>query len=217
MRKGTQSRIREILAGANDSDPKSRCPGFQKLSTDDDQFVESVSRLAINLAANFRLEEIYAIHIDHWFGRRWLGFQGKYRGIAGVRSRSLKEGLIVAPFHPHRVHSARRFHLTTDGELLGGDELPQFRVKRRSEDNLNNRIRWNTVYIWYSGDTVPTRRGSLMAYLNDGSESKGFYCSFEHTAHWVLQESRGISREEVSKLLTYTSLNSCPSTTDELP
>ena len=61
---------------------------------DSAQFINIASRLITSVAASNDWPWIYAVHVDNWFGSRWLGFQGKILGAAGVRSR-LATGLAL--------------------------------------------------------------------------------------------------------------------------
>ena len=70
-------------------------------STDDSLFIEKASRLIAGATLTNGLSDVVAVHIDHWFGERWLGFCGKLLGCTGVRSRRLDDELTPPPFHPH--------------------------------------------------------------------------------------------------------------------
>ena len=74
---------------------------------DDGAFLDIAGRLIATATIENGFGVVVAVHIDHWFGDRWLGFYGKFLGAAGVRNRRLTDELTPPPFHPHRVQSAR--------------------------------------------------------------------------------------------------------------
>ena len=73
-------------------------------------------------------DHTFVVKIDHWFGKRWLGFSGKAIGKLGVRKRKLT----LPPFIPSRVMSVRRF--TATGKAAG--RFPRIHRWQRSGDNL---------------------------------------------------------------------------------
>ena len=58
--------------------------------------------------------------------------------------------------------------------------------------------RWSksAAFIWYSGNTITNRAGSLMLYLS-GAEGYAWYASFTRDEHWKVDDGRGITRREL--------------------
>lgn len=169
-------------------------------SADDPAFVRFASSFITSAAAVSELSTIYTIHIDNWFGPRWLGFCGKFRGIAGVRNRTLKKSLSVPPFHPNRVLSARGHRLRDDGLYADAEDLTSLHPHARSETNINRGIRGGVLHAWYSGKTVDSGKGVVMMYHRKGDKCKAFYTMFNRERGWKLDEHVGITRSEVSSL-----------------
>ena len=88
---------------------------------DDPAFISLVGTFVNAYANSASATRIYLIHIDNWFGERWLGFAGKFRGIAGIRQRRGKLGvdertrsLAIPPFRPSRVQTYAGFSIADD-------------------------------------------------------------------------------------------------------
>jgi hypothetical protein len=171
-------------------------------ANDDPAFLTVAGQLIAGAALAGRTDVVTAVHIDHWFGDRWLGFRGKMLGIAGVRSWSLRGELGVPPFHPNRVHStrlylfapeSRRFEYRRDRDGIHG--------YRTSAANLNCRLGGTGLYAWYSGDTADTRTGAVMVYVVATRYRFGWYTTFESKPQWRLTKSVGISPRRVAELM----------------
>src|SRR5688572_25676240 len=110
---------------------------LEATSTDDLPFLDLASRLIAGAARANGLNDVVVVHIDHWFGERWLGFCGKLLGSAGVRSRRLDGELTPPPFHPHRVLSARAYRLTEAQTFEYWDDDGSLHEYRPSQANIN--------------------------------------------------------------------------------
>jgi len=170
-------------------------------STDDATFIGIASRLITAAAAAADLSLVYAVHIDNWFGPRWLGFCGKTRGIAGVRNRTLKRSLSVPPFHPHRVLSARGHYRREDGLYAHAEEITSLHPHIPSEVNIYRSIRGRILHAWYSGNTTNSGKGVVMVYYRLGDNCKAFYTMFNRDRGWDLDQHIGITRPEVAAML----------------
>jgi hypothetical protein len=170
-------------------------------SDDDTSFVDVASRFVTAAAIQSKLSVIYAVHIDNWFGPRWLGFCGKTLGIAGVRNKTLQKSLSVPPFHPNRVLAARGHHLREDGLYADAEDLTSLHPHIPSESNIHRSIRSNILYAWYSGNSVATHKGVVMMYQRRQDECKAFYTMFNGDKMWKLDKHVGITRIEVETLL----------------
>jgi hypothetical protein len=164
-------------------------------------FIDVASRLITATAKKYEVPIVYAVHIDNWFGERWLGFCGKICGAAGVRNRTLKKSLTLPPFHPNRVLKATGHYLRDDGLYAEAEELRSLHTHRPSETNIHNAIRSNTRHAWYSGNSVATHKGVVMAYLATESVTKAWYVTFNGELDWRLDHHVGITRREVSDLI----------------
>lgn len=171
-------------------------------ASDDPAFLTIAGRLVAGAALAGGARAVTAVHIDHWFGHRWLGFRGKMLGAAGVRSRSLRGELGVPPFHPHRVLSSRAYTFAPEAQRFEYRcEARWVHGRRTSEANLNRSLWRHGLYVWYSGDTIETRTGAVMVYAVAPHYRLGWYAAFEGTAEWRLTKSVGIAPWRIAELL----------------
>lgn len=172
-------------------------------STDDPAFLHLAGRLISGAALSNGLSTIVATHIDHWFGKRWLGFSGKLLGSAGVRSRRLDCNHSPPPFHPHRVMSTRKYALGEEQSFEFYGENSELHEYRRSEDNIYRTLVRKRLYTWYSGDTTLVDKGVVMVYVVTRTKNAAWYTAFHKTATWNLGQTVGIAPHVVHK---YTEL-----------
>jgi hypothetical protein len=192
-----RDRIAKVIAAV----PGSSRVSLHTTTEDNTSFIDLASKLVTATAMKANLSIIYAVHIDNWFGPRWLGFCGKTRGIAGVRNKTLKRSLSIPPFHPHRVLSARGHRLREDGLYVDAEELTSLHPHIPSESNIYRRIRSNILYAWYSGNSVATHKGVVMIYQCQQDKSQAFYTMFNGEKGWIVEQHIGITRAEVDVLL----------------
>ena len=72
---------------------------------EDGRFVALTSQLLNRLIRLHSPQEVYVIHIDHWFDHKWQSFSGKTIGAVGL----WRSTLTVPPFEPGRVVSQSYF------------------------------------------------------------------------------------------------------------
>lgn len=164
-------------------------------------FIDIASRLITATAKKHKLPVVYAIHIDNWFGERWLGFCGKICGAAGVRNRTLTESLTPPPFHPNRVLNETDHYLRDDGLYAAMEGLCSLHSHRPSATNINRHIRTDILHAWYSGNSAATRKGVVMAYLATKPVTEAWYVMFNGESDWRLDRHIAITRREVSDLM----------------
>lgn len=172
-------------------------------TTDDPGFLDVAAQLMTGAAVANGLRDIWVVHIDHWFGERWLGFRGKLLGIAGVHSRSLTRPLVVPPFHPHRVRCVQRFGTNENGDFepreVGWRTL---HGERSSQDNLKKIIHVSGLHAWYSGGTTESGKGAVMVYVVNRGRYAAWYTMFQNEPPWRLVRNVGIARRKVLELTT---------------
>jgi hypothetical protein len=123
-------------------------------------------------------DEAYLVKVDRWFGRRWFQFSGKILGALGV----WHGRVMVPPFHPNRV--VRERHFDFDVRQRSYVETPApgpLHIHQASEENLKrglHTISSSGTFIWYSGDTRKTGRGSIMVYVIAAGEHGEWYAEF---------------------------------------
>jgi hypothetical protein len=169
--------------------------------TDDPHFVALVNSFISHYADSGHPKIVKVIHIDSWFGERWLGFAGKFRGIAGIRNRSLYTRLPAPPFIPSRVISAYDFHLNHDESYTR--YVGEFRTIHTYK---NGGVVWHLhrpgLYCWYSGNTVSNTTASLMIYEVTREGNNAWYVSFDMRGKWDFTKCRNVSPEECAKIVS---------------
>lgn len=169
---------------------------------DDVDFIKTSSNLIEGCAIKNDICRLHIVHIDNWFGERWLGFKGKYIGAAGCHSRSLKEALVIPPFHPNRVLSEDEYIITNTAiEKRPVDDNKVLHYYRTSGENLDMTITNDGIYAWYSAKTSKNSQGSVMIYIVDNGKYSAFYTMFEKKECWKLVRSTGISQNECYDLM----------------
>ncbi len=177
-------------------------PSIELIDTeiDDSAFVALASSFASHYAELYKHPLVKVIHIDNWFGERWLGFAGKFKGIAGIRNRSLHMRLPVPPFRPSRVVSAYDFRRNPDGSYTRS----QGRISTLHAEK-NGGIVWNLyepgLYCWYSGNTSTNTTASLMIYDVTRDGNNAWYVMFDKSDEWNFTKCRNVSPEECMKIV----------------
>lgn len=168
---------------------------------DDPAFLDLAGRLIAGAAVAYEFRDLIAVHIDHWFGPRWLGFCGKLLGAAGVRNRRLADDLTPPPFHPHRVRSARAYQLTGLGRFEFWEEIRSLHDFRSSEANLRLSLRKGRLYGWYTGDTATSDKAAVMVYLVGRKWNAAWYVGFDKVPTWHVSQTVAIAPWRVRELL----------------
>jgi hypothetical protein len=153
---------------------------------DDPAFISLIGSFVIAYAESTSATRIYLIHVDNWFGERWLGFAGKFRGIAGIRQRRGKLGidertrsLAIPPFRPSRVQAYAGFSIAEDGTTK---EVYASPLHRERNGGCIQTLFGDGLYAWYSGNTAQNTTGCLMVYeLNAGGQN-AWYLNFSTDA-----------------------------------
>jgi hypothetical protein len=158
----------------------------------DVEFLALVQRIVNGALDALDVREVFLVHVDNWFDHKWLGWRSRSEGELGVPS-----------FDPNRVRSENRFIRDENGmEWTAAalrEELHRFRPGRSSLKLPLDRFSKSAAFIWYSGNSVTNRAGSLMLYLS-GAERYSWYASFVKDEQWKVHDERQITRRQ---LLTF--------------
>ena len=178
---------------------------FRVGAGDDLGFVTAVAEAVTGAAARERFRSVRVVQIDGWFGPRWLGFCGKWRGAAGVRMRRVNDARMpVPPFRPSRVVDERRLRL--DGrawreEPAGGP------LHVEKNGGAFHELLFSGLYVWYSGGTAAEGHttGSLIVTEVDLGRGDGWYAQFDRPAgdaggRWLVGRVANITRPELAAL-----------------
>jgi hypothetical protein len=164
---------------------------------DDVEFLAMVQRIVNGAVAALDVREVFLVHVDNWFDFKWLGFTW-----------SRREELCVPPFERNRVLSETRF--VWDADRPGWTTADHATRLHRFQRKLLHRRRpfssWRPqaieefsksgAFIWYSGNSVTDRAGSLMFYLS-GAEGYSWYASFIKKDQWKVHGERQLTRRQL--------------------
>jgi hypothetical protein len=172
---------------------------------DAQDFIKSINKIILGLIEKFQITEISLVRIKNWFDHKWLNYSGKsvvqFHGGAGLVDSSLnnewREKITVPPFNPNRVLSEIYFRMKPTENKMFEKSL---HTTKDSNDNIHNRISMytkNGLFIWYSSDTEPNQKGSLMIYRVQDDIVSTFYASFENNNGWKIKQTKDIPVSEL--------------------
>jgi hypothetical protein len=153
---------------------------------DDAAFLSLVQSIVNGAVAALQVREVFLVHVDNWFDWKWLGWWS-WGGSE----------LKVPPFTPKRVRSEKHY--------LGDEHCEEWtfvahkkplHISQPGRSTLAQPLdRWSksAAFIWYSGNTVTNRAGSMMLYLS-GAEGYAWYASFTKDEDWKVEDGRRITR-----------------------
>ena len=161
---------------------------------DDRGFLSHVQRIMNGATTRLQASEVFLVHVDNWFDHKWLGWWSTWK------HKELKE-LYVPCFNPNRVRSQKHFVFDAASSrwtLLGpGKPLHVGQPGRRpAYAQQLNQVCQSAAFIWYSGNTITNRAGSMMLYLS-GAECYAWYASFRKDEDWTIADEFGITRHEL--------------------
>ena len=168
---------------------------------DDSDFTLIVEKILKSFIQNLEPMEIYIFKIDHWFDFKWRAFTGKMVGVLG--SWNNKE-LRIPPFIPDRVEE--QLYFQRENKTYIKKEAYDLHIYQTSSNNITGKRKLVTsseprFFLWFSGDTKNTLRGSLMIYQIKKEDSFTLYVSFLRKENWQIYKTDGISRKEVLALI----------------
>ena len=149
---------------------------------DDEQFISLVDSFVRAYRAENSAQHVALIHIDNWFGERWLGFAGKFRGMASIRQRHGKLGidgersLAIPPFRPTRVQAYAGFTFNVDDTTTPYQLWP---IHREKNGGWTQRLWGSGLYAWYSGNSAINTNGCLMVYELNREGQNAWYLQFQ--------------------------------------
>jgi len=187
---------------------------------DDNDFVDLLNALLSSLLVQQTPEQFWVIQIDNWFDHKWLRYSGSgsvastfpadwtssfMDRFASVKEQFWRNKLTFPPFAPDRVVGQWSF-LRSKGEYIEVPfpKLPHKESKRRSHSNLNRRVEdfvRSASFVWYSGNTLKNGRGSVMVYNIGPGKPICWFAAFGRKSGWLLERTKGINMEQVSRLL----------------
>lgn len=176
---------------------------LEATSSDDRSFVDLVAAFVSHYAELYSTETVHVIHVDNWFGERWLGFAGKLLGVAGARNRKINDTTLPSPpFRPSRIITASAYYRKADGRYT---EAESTLAGLHAEKNGGQFWDLNRpgLYCWYSGNTAVNTTGSLMIYDVTREGSSGWYVLFDRNTDWHITRTTNVAREECSHIIDH--------------
>jgi hypothetical protein len=180
---------------------------------DDPAFLAVVDRVIATLVLQDRPEEVYLVHIDNWFDKKWLRYSGYgvvafpagYPWFPTVKEEHSQDQLTFPPFTPNRVVAQYLFGRVADGAYE--EQAPAHLIhplrRERSAKNLHRRVvdfSRSGLFVWYSSGSAANRRGSLLVYSAREDEVAAWYAGFSERQGWRLDQVKGIGRDIVVSL-----------------
>ena len=158
---------------------------------DDVGFLLLAQRIVNGAVAAMQIREVHLVHVDNWFDCKWLGW----------RSRRGEDELRVPLFSPNRIRSQKHFVWDVDRSAWTSVSPPKtLHIQQagrpwlsRPLDQFSN----HAAFIWYSGNTVTNKMGSLMVYLS-GADGYSWYASFKKSEQWTVADELRITRHDLA-------------------
>jgi hypothetical protein len=178
--------------------------------TDHPEFVKMIKSILNHLNTAYSPNEVFIVRIRGWFDHKWLNFSGK--GLIHFDSPLpnhpqvaldgfFQDQITFPPFTPKRILSQERW---VYDDQLSKSTPPHSRRYQRSAMNLHRRIKDHSksaIYMWYSSETETNKRGCLMVYRVQDEIINTWYASFLHNDSWQLDQTKGIERNLIQKLI----------------
>lgn len=144
------------------------------------------------------------LHVDNWFGPKWLGFSGKVLGALGIWRD--EQDLTLPPFVPARILAEELWAAEPAAELGYGKVAVDGSIHRRQTSGANLKrlaasVAPGEALVWYSGNTVANQRGSLMAYIPTNDGYRTFYVQWLANPEWTVSQTKGLSPDDFQVLL----------------
>ena len=178
---------------------------------DDPAFLVVIDRIIGSRVRRDAPREAYLVHVNNWFGPRWLRFSGKGRvgfffGCAAPDTALDEfrcEALTFPPFTPNRVVAQYYFCRTGPAvyEERAAPRLVHPQRLRPSANNLHRRVAAfapSAQFYWYSSGTARADRGCLMAYaVRDGELLPPWYVALVRGVdQWRVERAAGLDIAE---------------------
>ena len=168
----------------------------------DDSFVAIVEQILDNTLQLHQPSDVYVVLIDNWFDHKWLEFDSnrKESDAFGWRVK-----LMLPPFEPSRVLSQSYFqkHSQTHSSApLLYEASSSNPLHILSSNRSLAQICSSGAFVWYSYVGKRSDQGSLMVYLNNDGKGSAWYASFKKNPDWQINKVKGVSRRELSELMT---------------
>jgi hypothetical protein len=146
-------------------------------SHDDPAFLEIVSRITNSALQQTKANRLYLVRLDNWFDHKWLGYSGGNEHRKGALG---GPDLRIPAFVPNRV-VAETLWVRKD-ESYEPTLIPTPLHRKRFGDYADSlrvsQVSQGAVFVWYSANSGPNGRGSVMAYFPVEHHYWAWYAAF---------------------------------------
>ena len=176
-------------------------PMLDAASDDDPSFLKEIFPVIKGALKCYEPDQVYLIKIDNWFDSKWAWFGGKVLGALGIHTFAK---LVIPPFVPNRVK--RQTYLVKSAKAphqFDEQEAEPLHIEQASSNNFGRALKQNyssAVFIWYSGNTLENRRGSLMVYWVKDGMAFGWHAALKEKEKWMLGKTTWIPRADVLRM-----------------
>ena len=160
-----------------------------------ESFVTIVERILSGTLRLHQFEEVYVVLIDNWFDHKWLEFESSHIDSDELGWRT---NLRLPPFEPSRVMDQTCFRKHASGYESCSSKPLHIGSPSRSLAE----ICLSGAFVWYSFVGNSSDRGSVMVYLNREGKGAAWYASFVKSPDWHINKVKGISKRELTEMLT---------------
>lgn len=183
---------------------------------DDPTFLAVVDRVIAALVSRDRPQDVHLVHVDNWFGPKWLRYSGKgvvafpkgyTLGIVVALDDHYQEKLTFPPFTRNRIVSEHYFARTTGGAYE--EQCPAQLVHRRRwrwrEQKLHRRVAdfsASGLFAWYSSGSLKNDRASLLVYATSGESAYAWYAGFVLRDAWRIEHVKGVELDALLRLIS---------------
>ncbi len=179
-------------------------------SGDDPEFMGLLEQFIEFLTGKIDRPKLFVIRVDNWFDHKWLGFAGKthrrheeFPNIVVSAARWYpRDEFTLPPFSPNRILDQKEFDLDADKITQATSSTKIHRSKKTpSSQNILRNLRelcGRGLFIWFSSQSSPNGRASMMVYQTKDDNVGGWYVSFLKKDRWQVNQVKNIKRDIVA-------------------
>ena len=166
-------------------------------STDAPEFLARVETILARIVETHP-RQIYVVRIDNWFGKKWVGFAGKVLGAMGV---AYREDLVLPPFVPNRVVEQTCYGYSTETRAYRSEGRgAEVHIAQQASENFRRKLSTlfpDAALLWFSGNTGPNGRGSVLAYVPSTAGHEPWFAEFREDSRWRATQVVGLTTGEL--------------------
>ena len=182
-----------------------RLPLAHRFDHDAEAFVKIVDDVSNGILAAHQPARLRLVHVDNWFGPKWLGFSAQLAG--GDEIWMSPDQTTLPPFVPGRILAEQLWQRGDASAYEAIDAGASIHVAQTSKANLKRLatvVAPGEAIVWYSGNSATNQRGSLMAYIPSNDAYRTFYVQLLANPHWVVAQVKGMSPAKFAALVAST-------------